>query len=226
MTTEEFSNTFDTILNSFGDLGGISLDEYEKSVFLTQAQEQLVVELYTGRTALGSSFEDSEEFRSYLRPLIKTVRLSPKDSDEQGLSKNSKFFHLPEDLLFITYESAVLGEDAGCKEGENITVVPTTQDDYARVSENPFKRANLRRALRLDLSDGDIEVVSKYDIQVYIVRYLRRPLPIITTSLAEEELSINGYNTIMECELEPMLHRPILDRAVLLAIQSKKAYSK
>lgn len=46
MTTEEFSNTFDTLLNSynsnavFGEAASkqeIVLDEYEKSVLLTQA---------------------------------------------------------------------------------------------------------------------------------------------------------------------------------------------
>ena len=47
MTTEEFSNEFDTLLNSYSVIGKfgkgenpstIELDEYEKSVFLTKAQ--------------------------------------------------------------------------------------------------------------------------------------------------------------------------------------------
>lgn len=43
MTTEEFSNEFDTLLNSnsaiesFGNISDIKLDEYEKSIFLTKA---------------------------------------------------------------------------------------------------------------------------------------------------------------------------------------------
>lgn len=236
MTTLEFSNEFDVLLDSyrrfkdFDDkeiLDSLDFNEYEKSVFLTQAQEQLIVELYTGRTNLGSAFESTEEFRTYLRNLIKTEVLTPIKKELIGLSKNSEFFHLPDDLLFITYESALLGKEAGCKEGEYIIVIPTTQDEYDSISQNPFRRAGLRRALRLDLSDGDIEIISKYPIQEYKVRYLRRPKPIILFSKADVELTgttINGYNDKTECELDPILHKLILERAVPLALHSKSLY--
>lgn len=51
MTTQEFSNTFDTLLNSYRDVKdfgkihsnvSIELDEYEKSILLTQAQDIVV----------------------------------------------------------------------------------------------------------------------------------------------------------------------------------------
>ena len=38
-------------------------------------------------------------------------------------------------------------------------VYPVTQDDYNKTKRNPFRGANDRRALRLDLSDGVIEIV-------------------------------------------------------------------
>jgi hypothetical protein len=37
----------------------LNFDEYEKSVFLTKAQEELVIHYYTGK-ATGDSFEDTE----------------------------------------------------------------------------------------------------------------------------------------------------------------------
>ena len=58
MTTQEFSNMFDTILNSYASQGvfgeqasrgEIVLDEYEKSVLLTQAQD-IIVKTYFDRT--------------------------------------------------------------------------------------------------------------------------------------------------------------------------------
>ena len=53
MTTEEFSNEFDTLLNSYGENPStIELDEYEKSVFLTKAQEEIVIDLYSGKNPL------------------------------------------------------------------------------------------------------------------------------------------------------------------------------
>jgi hypothetical protein len=49
MTSEEFSNEFDILLNTYAADGVITVDEYDKSVFLTKAQESLVIDLYTGR---------------------------------------------------------------------------------------------------------------------------------------------------------------------------------
>jgi hypothetical protein len=82
MTTQEFSDQFDVLLNSsfiandFGEQSSkidIQLDEYEKSVFLTQAQEQLVINLYNGRNIEGLSFESAEESRRYLKDLTERI---------------------------------------------------------------------------------------------------------------------------------------------------------
>ena len=78
MTTEEFSNEFDTILqsysvqNEFGQQNPIAFDEYEKSVFLTKAQEQIIITLYNGKNSSNESLEKTEELRRYLSNLIKT----------------------------------------------------------------------------------------------------------------------------------------------------------
>lgn len=228
MTTKEFSDAFDTLLNSYNvpsgfgyspTIGGLVLDEYEKSLFLTQAQEQLIVELYTGRNVQQSSFERTEELRSNLKSLIKTVTLSESNEEYKGISKHSKFFVLPSDVLFITYESAIIGdESAGCKDGSEIAVIPVTQDDFHRVKNNPFRQPNKRKALRLDNNQNVSEVISKYNLKEYTIRYLSKPKPIILDDL---EVSIDGVSTKTECELNSILHRPILERAVLLAITSR-----
>ena len=158
MTTQEFSNEFDTLLNSYsttppyGDENrlDITLDEYEKSVFLTKAQEEIVVELYAGKNQFGESFERTEEIRRYLSDLIKTVVLSDKLTGHVGLSKTSMFFELPEDVWLITYESATLKDERlGCLDGEEATIVPVTQDEYYRVAKNPFRGPSKGRAVRL-----------------------------------------------------------------------------
>lgn len=69
MTTSEFSNFFDTLLNSystqanFGESASkqdIVLDEYEKSGFLTQAQD-IIVKSYFDKTLnqQAQGFDDS-----------------------------------------------------------------------------------------------------------------------------------------------------------------------
>lgn len=228
MTTEEFSNEFDTLLNSYSTIGAfgktlstIELDEYEKSVFLTNAQEEIVISMYNGKNPFGDSFERTEEIRRYLSDLIKTYTTTDKKVGYTGLSKSSVFFELPDDLWFITYESVNLKDDGlGCMSGEDISVIPITQDEYHKIRKNPFRGTNERRALRLDLSGKVVEIVSKYNVESYLVRYLSRPAPIILTDLTDN-LSINGISVKTECELNPVIHRAILERAVKLAIMSR-----
>lgn len=229
MTTKEFSDAFDVLLNSYSTqmnlIDSMAINEYEKSLFLTQAQEQLIIELYTGRSDKGASFEMTEELRLSLKGLIKTATLSKSDSDFKGISKYSKFFILPPDVLFITYEVATLeDESAGCKNGLEISVIPVTQDEFHRVMNNPFRRASNRKALRLDNSLDVAEIVSKYNIKDYTIRYLSKPTPIILADF--DEVTIDKESKITECKLDSLMHRYILERAVALALASKGIQSK
>ena len=58
-TSEEWSIEFDLLYNNISSNQAPGLTEYEKSVFLTQAQEALILDLYKGVT--GDSFEATEE---------------------------------------------------------------------------------------------------------------------------------------------------------------------
>ena len=194
-------------------------------MFLTQAQEELILELYTGKNQFGEGFEKTEEIRRYLSNIVKTEELSHKSLDYTGVSKNSVFFELPEDLWFITYESVILkDEKLGCLDGEEAIVVPVTQDEYYRISKNPFRGPTKGRVLRLDTSDGFIELVSDYNIDKYLIRYVSKPEPIILTDL-DNDIYINGVNTKTQCKLNPAIHRAILERAVRLAIISRTQMS-
>lgn len=225
MTTEEFSNEFDTLINSYSSSepfgfsqNPLSFDEYEKSIYLTKAQEEIAEGLYTGKV-LGDSFEDTEQLRRYLADLTKTVML-PCRKATKGLSDNSVFAALPDDLWFITYEAVTLNGNSPCVDGKEIQVIPVTQDEYHRIKGNPFRRQNSRRALRLDVGESMVELISDEDIRSYLVRYMSRPEPIILLDLPEE-LSINKVNTKTECKLNPGIHRMILEVAVNMAIRSK-----
>ena len=219
MDIKEFSDRFDTLLNSFGVTPNIVLDEYEKSVFLTNAQEEVIVDIYNGKTISGHSFEETEEARRCLSELIITYKTNEKLTNYNGISKNSKFFKIPEDVWFITYESATL-QGEGCLNGEEALVVPTTQDEFYKVQKNPFRGPSETRVLRLDNANNIVELVSKYDLDRYLLRYIVKPSPIILTNL-HDGLSINGISIETECKLNPIIHRIILERAVRLAIQSR-----
>ena len=230
MTLEEFSNQFDVLVNSytrFRDFDDkeprdtIEFNEYEKSLYLTKAQEELVLGLYNGRNPLGESFEQTEELRRYLADLVVEDSLSPtatSNGKPLGVDSASKFFTLPENLWFITYEAVnVTGKD--CNTGA-LEVYPVTQDEYHRIRKNPFRGANDRRALRLDLSEGIIEIVSKYTVTSYYLRYLKKLNPIILVNLPNG-IAIGEKNTATACELNDGLHQKILELAVVMALQSK-----
>ncbi len=53
-------------------------------------------------------------------------------------------------------------------------------------------------------------------ITKYLIRYIRKPNPIILEDIGE--LSIHGVSTPSECELNPLAHFDILLKAVELAM--------
>lgn len=222
MTNKEFSDGFSTLLNSFGITPNITLDEYEKSTFLTNAQEQLIIDIYSGRNVVyGKSFEQTEEIRRYLSNLVETYETSTKVTGKLGLSQDSVFFNIPQDTWFITYEVAFLKDSRlGCLDGIEASVVPLPQDDLYRAKDNPFRGPSKDRVLRLDIKSDLAELISKYNVDKYLMRYISQPTPIILEDLPDG-LSINGVSTESECELNPVVHRAILERAVQLAIISK-----
>ena len=227
MTTTEFSQAFDAQISAYNesfDLNtldkGLSFGEYEKSIFLTRAQDELVLEFYSGKNSYNEGFENTEEVRRYLSQLVVTAKIREDKKGSETLEKihpNSHFFRLPKDLWFITYESLQLIEsDNPCTSNASIEVQPVTQDELHKLLENPFRGVTQRRALRLDISEDRVEIISALNT----VRYVKEPLPIILDDFSEE-IDIKGNHNIMECELHPALHKTILDRAIQLAITSK-----
>lgn len=231
MTIDEFSNSFDTLLNSYALISNfgeetskqtITLDEYEKSVLLTKAQEEIVLSLYNSKNPYGEAFEGTEELRRYLSNLITEKSLKPitnTSGTPLGLESKSKFFTLPEDLWFITLESVVI-DNGKCSAETIMKVYPVKQDEYQAIRDNPFRGANDRRALRLDLSEGNVEIICKYMIAIYYIRYIKKVPPIILEDLPND-LTIEGKSEASDCILHEALHQKILDRAVQLALQSR-----
>lgn len=220
MDVQELSNLFDTLLqpyitkDNFGKQNTLAFDEYEKSIFLTKAQEQIVLELY-------QELEQSEENRKYLSNLIKTGNYVPIGEQDETLINNtfkSYKVEIEDSVLFIIYEQCTLSDENNCINNKIVSVVPTIHDDLDKVLKNPFKSPNNRKVIRLDF-DNKIELISKYNISNYKVRYLKKPNPIILVKL--EDLNIDKKQEVSNGETNPILHERIVQRAVQLAVQSK-----
>jgi hypothetical protein len=221
MTTQEFSTEFDILYNNISSNQAPGLDEYEKSVFLTRAQNQMVINLYSGKDGT-NSFEITEELRRYLSSLVKTSTLTATTTTSQKSNGYHSNFTLPTDLWYIVYEAVTLKSEDACVNGKEIVVVPTTHDDYYKTAKNPFRGPTERRALRLDLENNTVEIVSKYPISSYLVRYISKPSPIILTDLnnLDSGLTIDKEQKEQTCTLHEALHFDILRTAVALAISS------
>ena len=129
---------------------------------------------------------------------------------------NTKSITLPSRLMFAINEMVEVSRN---NKTVLLQVVPVKFDEYSRLMCKPYKRPLKYQAWRLTNND----VVNKADIIVgpsdtltkYTIRYVRRPNPIIVSNL--DGLSIEGKEDKLECELDPILHEEILQRAVELA---------
>ena len=228
MTTKDFSVEFDLLYNNALSNSAPEINPYEKSLFLTQAQEEIVKEAYDNKNPK-ISFESSEAIRRRLEELtITKVSNYTQSLNDQltplRISEESKFFKIEDDAWYIVYDRVNTTTT-------QLYIVPTSLDQYNILGDNPFKNPNKKRAWRLDLkntitSDKIVEIVSTQTLSSYLYRYLQEPTPIILddfdTLYPGSDLTINGFNTTKECALNSEVHRVILKRAVELATVAYK----
>lgn len=255
MTLDEFSEGFDVRYNNITSNQAPGLNEHEKSLFLTTAQDEKIKNHFTANSKgndLGQGFDDSAKRQADFSMLMKTASCDAGtlvgDGDEitysykymdgeeektktvkftiSRLDQRSKLYTFPEDVFIPINET--LAYTAGKK---YFQVIPLRYDEYTAKMSKPFKRPNKHQAWRLNNSGSisankyikcvEIITTPEYDDKdlTYTVRYLRRPKPIIVGDL--DGLTINGYtyDDVKDtgCELDPILHEEILQRAVELA---------
>ena len=229
MTVQEFNTEFDIYYDNIASKQAPGLDLYEKSVYLTKAQLELIKNKYNPNgNKYKEGFESSEKRRVDLRNLIKPYSTSTKITNNNKISEKSYTFEIPNDTFLIVQEQCKLDQTKECFKDKYISVVPKTYDEYNIQIKNPFKKPYNNSVWRLDISDINdkkvIELISEYNIDSYQNRYIRFPKPIILTDLVNEYegLSIDGLTELTECELDKNMHREIVDRAVELAVSDYK----
>lgn len=295
MTNPEFSNEFDVLYNNITSNQAPGLDEYEKSVFLTKAQDEIVKAYFNPKTNKVQEGFDGNAKRQidfsmimrsctlknsifvpvtppdgpmrqvpqkYLNTLVSSTQkdwvtvdsidsitvpsgwtlsgvvvidrpnglqdisaavLSPfKDAFFDNRS-NTKAVELNKDVLMFINEYVIVTRG---EQKVRLTVVPINYNEYSRLMSKPYKRPLKFNAWRLlDNSDtknrAELIVGPNDTITQYTIRYVKRPNPIVLSDL-EEGLSLgDNVSTETPCELDPILHPEILQRAVELA---KAAY--
>ena len=209
-TSEEWSVNFDILYNNISSNQAPGLTEYEKSVFLTQAQEAVILDLYKGTS--GDAFETTEEVTRYLSSLVKTHEFD-NVSTTYNITKGNKQYVIDtsavENLWFVTYQSGsiAIGDNT-----RDVIVVPSRQASLFKDLNNPFKGPNKNKVLATS-EEGSIILYSKYPINTFYIKHLKRPNPIV---LEDSELEISDTSAF-NVEIPESLHNQVLYKAVQLA---------
>lgn len=219
MTTVEFSKQFDILYNNIDSNNSVGVNEYEKSVFLTKAEYEIINNYFNAKlNKPNEGIDDSPKRQIDLSNLI-TIS-TPVETTVASFYKGVTYT-LPDNIMFILNETVVA-------DNRTLSVIPVSYMDYSKVLDKPFKYPIKNEAWRLLSNSSSLtsEIIGPPNIALsnYTLRYIRRPKPIILTTLGINDyigLSIDGITAITECELSTSLHREILQRAVELA---KSAY--
>lgn len=156
MTTQEFSNEFDVLYNNIMSNQAPGLDEYEKSIFLTKAQEELVRDYFNSRNVKNAQgFDDSQKRQYDFSTLLNSITL-PDFIDnyralsviKQGISNTifddrAKIYIAPSDLFLVINESI---EDSAKR---RYSVLPISYDEYNRLMLKPYGFPLKRQAWRI-----------------------------------------------------------------------------
>lgn len=234
MTNPELSNEFDVYYNNITSNQAPGLDEYEKSVFLTRGQDDVLKAYFDPRTNKPQQGYDGSEIRQIDFSMVTVVKdYTSFTSAIFDPRPNNKSVVLEKDILMLINEQLIVTRDG---KTEYLQVMPVMYDEYRRLMSKPYKRPLKFQAWRLlNTSEGsnksDLIIGPNDTLTKYSIRYVKRPRPIILSKL--EDLSIDGYvgakadgtptkviseaTQGIECELDPILHREILQRAVELA---------
>ncbi len=234
MTAEEMSYEFDVLYDKITNFDAPGYEPREKSTFLTKAQQELVFAIEAGNAY--------NEHRNRIMDVLKTSGdLTPTSS---GIYTNSFWADAPEMIAVVNEVATLTPAQAHFYYGQtltNVRVKPVDDDYYHLNLNNPFKKPSHKLVWRMSYGEDASGWVSKLlyiigaDLALTSVKvmYFRKPSPIIiqdasysTGSIDGEALS--GYTASeLPSELNTIIHREIVDRAVKLAykaLQDEKGF--
>lgn len=214
----EFSNEFDVLYNSITSNQAPGLDEYEKSVFLTKAQDEVVKAYFNPRSNKIQQGFDGNEIRQIDFSMIMRSQVYKEFlSSNFDRRKNSKLVSIEKDILVITNEYVIVTRD---DIPYRLSIVPITYNEYAQLTSKPYAYPLKNQAWRLLGSDDENKsaeiIVGPNDIITeYVIRYVKKPRAIRLKSF--DDITIDGASTIQCCELDPILYPDIIQRGCELA---------
>lgn len=225
MTATEFLVQFDVLYNNVTSNQAPGLNGYEKSVFLTKAQDELVKNYFSAtHNQKQEGYLDSPK-REYDFSSIIEIGNNTNSQVGGGYYPNSdyvKMFSFPANVFIMLNEELSVGNKI-------FTIVPIDYAELQMLMKKPYKLPLKGQAWKLihKTSTNSVEFIGNFPktgTTKYTFRYLRKLQPVILEDLETtygEGLTIKGLTKTREgepvCELPEELHEELLQRAVELA---------
>lgn len=232
ITVKELEDQFDVLYNSITSNQAPGLDIYEKSVFLTKAQTDVILSYFNERkNRVFQGYDGSLERQADFSKLTVTQKKISADLLKAVFDprSNSKAIVMPENMLLVLNEYVNVERTMSTDtKSIRLTVIPMEYTEYNRLMSKPYKRPLHYQAWRLITYNGmesfpnqvtyDLIVGPSDKITDYSVRYIKKPQPIILGDL--DDLTIEGKtfdDTNGVIEIDDILIEAVLQRAVELA---------
>lgn len=149
MTVREFDDMFDVLFNNITSNQAPGLNAYEKSVFLTKAEYQLVNEYFNSRTdGVGGGFDGSQireyDFSNLIRieNLFYLNTFKERITDIEKLDRRSKVYLFP--MNYHLAVSEILSDST-----TQYSVMPLDYREYQRLMLKPYNFPVRKGAWRL-----------------------------------------------------------------------------
>lgn len=213
MDLTEISDRIDLRLNTFNK--GISVDEYEKSLYLTTAQKEMYYDLL-------KVFEVDGIITNILKPFV-VEYTSTTLVVISGAVAGAQYMEIPQEVEKIIYDTAKL----------NVPLDPLLHNKITRVQavkaaelvyklDSPFREPNSTETLRVIVRKNDtnnlVELHAAGVIGQYDLKYFKTITPIILESLPTG-LTIDGVSSATNTLFNDEMLDKIIERTVLSILQ-------
>jgi hypothetical protein len=234
MTAEEMGYAFDVSYDKIANFDNPGYEPLEKSTFLTQAQEQIVIDIQRGNAFVESNKRILDVLKTY----------DDLSTFVAGPYANSFWADLPDGFAVINEVATLTAQSTHFYPGivfSDVRVKPIDDDYYHLNIKNPYKKPNHEKIWRLDYGEdnsgwkGKLTYVIDSDTVLTSVRvhFYRKPSPIVIpdgdyTTETLDGVALSAHTTAgLDSELNSIIHREIVDRAVKLAyaaLQDEKGF--
>lgn len=158
MTASEFSNQFDLLWNNIASNQSAGLNEYEKSVFLTKAQNEIVKNYFNPKSnAKQEGFDDTAKRQADFSMLLKTYsqQIGALTSDSLFDPRAFEVF-FPKDLFIVINEQ--VRDETATKLRQ---VIALQYSEYTKLMSKPYKEPLKFQAWRLITNTHELDNTSK-----------------------------------------------------------------